>query len=139
MFGGFLMALKRFAEFRTIGDKGVASAYRRSFSYYSEERLLVSVFFYVALFALLSGYFIARYRVELILSAPAVSFTMAYYFHIGFQKDSAAQFPEKLYQQRGLMLSVLLTFLLCTLLLYVDWPAFKDLFRPWITPPAPTV
>ena len=40
MVGAFFMAMKRYAEYRHIGDPKVAAAYRRSFEYYTEERLL---------------------------------------------------------------------------------------------------
>ena len=43
MVGAFFMAMKRYAEYRHIGDPRVAAAYRRSFGYYTEERLLVSL------------------------------------------------------------------------------------------------
>jgi 4-hydroxybenzoate polyprenyltransferase len=55
MVGAFFMAMKRFAEYRHIGDPKVAAAYRRSFAYYNEERLLVSLFFYATTCALFAG------------------------------------------------------------------------------------
>src|SRR3989440_12302560 len=61
MVGAFFMATKRFAEYRRIGDREVAAQYRKSFGYYTEERLLVSMFFYVAMCALFAGIFIVRY------------------------------------------------------------------------------
>ncbi len=137
MFGGFLMALKRFAEYRTIANEQTAADYRKSFGFYNEERLLVSVLFYVAFFALLSGYFIARYKVELILAAPAVAFTMAYYFRIGFKPNSPVQFPEHLWRQKGLMITVFTTFALCSILLFIQFPRFQETISPRIIPPEP--
>src|SRR5690606_34834989 len=46
MGGAFLMATKRFAEYRLIGDPDKAGLYRRSFRYYTENSLLISMFFY---------------------------------------------------------------------------------------------
>ena len=46
MAGAFLMATKRYAEYRMIGDRELAGKYRKSFRYYTEESLLVSAFFY---------------------------------------------------------------------------------------------
>jgi 4-hydroxybenzoate polyprenyltransferase len=43
--GAFLMNVKRFAERRTLGDKNVASLYRKSFGYYTEKNLLNASFF----------------------------------------------------------------------------------------------
>src|SRR5688572_30108108 len=41
MLGAFFMAVKRYAEFRHIGDPQTAAAYRASFAFYTEERLLL--------------------------------------------------------------------------------------------------
>ena len=70
MAGAFFMATKRYAEFRHIADPKIAAAYRRSFAYYTEDRLLVSVVFYATACALFSGIFIVRYHLELILLTP---------------------------------------------------------------------
>ena len=136
MFGSFLMAMKRFAEYRTINDPDLAAKYRKSFGYYNEERLVESMFFYGALFGMLSGVFIARYHVELVLAAPVVAYAMAYYMHLGFKPDSPVQNPELLYRQKKLMVIVLLAFTTCTILLFTDVPAFTNWFNPWLTPPS---
>src|SRR4051794_27190846 len=39
MVGAFFMASKRFAEYRAIGNKEVAAAYRSSFRHYDDNRL----------------------------------------------------------------------------------------------------
>jgi 4-hydroxybenzoate polyprenyltransferase len=137
MFGAFLMAIKRMAEYREIDNKEIAAAYRSSFAYYTAERLMVSILYYATAFGLLSGYFIARYKLELILAFPLVAYTMAYYFHIGFKKDSPVQNPEKLYKKRKLMLCVGITFLVCTLLLFVHIPPLSQALSPQIPPPTP--
>lgn len=136
MFGAFLMGLKRFAEFRHIRESGHAAKYRKSFGYYTEERLLESIFFYGALFGMLSGFFMARYHVEMVLATPLVALAMAYYIHLGFKPDSPVQHPEKLYRQRKLMALVALAFLACAVLLYVRIPSFRRAISPWILPPA---
>ena len=51
--GAFLMAIKRYAEYRMIGDKSTAALYRKSFGQYTEQSLLISAFFY-AMCSLLS-------------------------------------------------------------------------------------
>ena len=123
MFGAFLMAMKRMAEYRHIGDPAGAASYRHSFEYYTEERLIESLCFYGALFGMLSGVFIARYKLELVLATPFVAFAMAYYMHLGFKPDSPVQYPEKLYRQRKLMLLTILAFGACAALLFMDIPA----------------
>src|SRR5262249_49057345 len=101
--GAFFMASKRFSEYRMIADKAAAGAYRRSFRFYDEQKLLTSMFFYVTCFALFLGIFIIRYHLELILVVPLVAGFISYYFHIAFKAESAAEAPEKLYREKGLM------------------------------------
>ena len=135
MFGAFLMAAKRFAEFRQIADAERAAKYRKSFGLYTEEKLTVSIFYYVTLFALMGGFFIARYRFELILAAPLVAYAMAYYMHIAYKPDSPVQQPEQLFRQKKLMLIVLAAFVACSVLLFVSLPDLRTWFDPLIEPP----
>ena len=132
MFGAFLMAMKRFAEYRMIGDPERAAAYRESFRHYDDERLLESLFFYGAFFGMMSGVFIARYQPELVLATPLVSLCIAYYMHIGFKPDSRVQRPEQLYREPKLMVLVTVSFVACTVLLLIDLPEFTHLFAPTI-------
>src|ERR1700747_308325 len=46
MVGCYFMAIKRFAELRDIGDRHQSANYRKSFGFYNEQRLLVSIMFY---------------------------------------------------------------------------------------------
>jgi len=130
MFGAFLMAMKRFAEYRRIADPARAGQYRKSFAYYNEERLIESLFFYGALFGMFSGVFIARYHVELVLATPLVAFLIAYYMHLGFKPDSVVQKPEYLYHERKLVLLSVLAFLACAFLLMTEIPGFQSLIEP---------
>jgi 4-hydroxybenzoate polyprenyltransferase len=127
MFGAFLMAMKRYAEYRRIGDPEQAARYRSSFRYYNEERLIESIFFYGAFFGMLVGVFLARYHLEVVLASPLVAYAMAYYMHLGFKPNSPVQQPEHLFRQKKLMLLVGLAFAACTLLLAVQLPFFRDL------------
>ena len=132
MFGAFLMAMKRYAEYRHIGDHERASRYRRSFVHYNEEKLIESIFFYGSLFGMLSGIFMARYHVELVFATPIVALALAYYMHLGFKPDSPVQHPERLFRQMKLMGLVLLAFLTCVILLIVKIPEFREIIT--ITP-----
>lgn len=134
MFGSFLMAAKRLAEFRHIGDPERAGKYRKSFKHYDDEKLIESITFYAALFAMMSGIFITRYRIELVLATPIVAFAMAYYMHLTFKPHSPVQHPELLFKDRKLMIIVTLAFIVCTSLLFVDMENFAHLFDPWISP-----
>jgi 4-hydroxybenzoate polyprenyltransferase len=135
MVGCYFMAIKRYAEFREIGDPARAAAYRKSFGYYTLERLMVSIVFYGSAAMLFLGAFIMRYRLELILSFPLVAWVMAVYFSIAFKKDSAAQRPEGLYKEPTLMVAVVACSVAMTVLMMVNIPVLSDVF----TPTAPTI
>jgi 4-hydroxybenzoate polyprenyltransferase len=137
MIGAFFMASKRFAEYRAIGDPATAGAYRRSFRFYDEQKLLISMFFYSTCFALFLGIFIIRYHLELILICPLVAGFVCYYLHITFKADSAAQNPERLYRERGLMLYLVICVLVFLALMFVQIPALYDLFNVQSSPVSP--
>src|SRR5437763_9595466 len=103
MIVAFPMSSNPYSEYRSIADRATAGAYRSSFRHYDEEKLLISMFFYTTCFALFLGVFIIRYHLELILIFPLVAGFICYYLHITFKKDSAAQNPERLYRETGLM------------------------------------
>lgn len=130
MFGAYLMAIKRLAEYRTIADPERAARYRHSFAFYNDERLMVSIMFYGALFALFAGVFIARYRLEVVLAGPLMAYAMAYYLHLGFKPESPAQYPELLFRQKKLMVIVVLAFLACGAMLFIDIPQLATLLSP---------
>ena len=134
MIGCYFMSLKRFAEYRNIADHARAAAYRKSFRFFTSERLLVSVMFYAAAAMLFFGAFCMRYRLELILAFPAIALVMAVYLHVALKDNSAAQNPEKLYREPWLMASVITAAGLICLLLTVDLPIMQRVF----TPTAPT-
>jgi 4-hydroxybenzoate polyprenyltransferase len=133
MFGAFLMAIKRFAELRHIGDKATASQYRHSFRWYNEERLLVSILFYAALFGMFSGVFISRYKVGLVLAIPFVGLAMASYFRLGFKPHSPAMYPERLWRYPSIVVPVGLAFVLCSVLLFADLSPIAHFFAPRFT------
>ena len=123
------MATKRFAEYRWIGDKEQAAQYRASFSYYDENRLLISMFFYATTYALLTGIFIIRYHVELILFIPMAAGFLSYYLKIGLQEDSPVQNPEKLCRQPKFLTYMTLSGVLFIVLIFTHIPVMYDLFN----------
>jgi len=129
MGGAFFMAMKRFAEYRHISDPAVAGAYRRSFRYYTEERLLVNLLFYATACALFSGIFIVRYHLELILLAPLAAGLFAYYLHIGLRTNSPVQNPERLYRERGLFAYLIICVILFVTLMFVHIPVLYRWFN----------
>jgi len=137
MIGAFFMAVKRLGEYRRINDHQVSAEYRRSFQYYSEPKLLVSIIYYAVSFGLFFGLFLMRYKMELILSTPLIAGFIAWYIHLGFLDDSPAQYPEKLYRQKGFTLYCLLCGLVMQLLIFVDIPILYKIFESTIQIPLP--
>ncbi len=129
MIGAYLMAIKRFAEMRDISRNISARQYRKSFAYYTEQNLLVSITFYASASMLFFGAFVMRYRLELILSFPLIAFIMALYLNLAFKEDGGAQAPEKLWKETPLMLASLLCLILMVFLMNVSLPGFTSLFH----------
>ena len=125
--GAFLMDVKRFSEYKMIGDKTTASLYRRSFAFYNERILLCAACFYAMISSFFTGIFLIKYRVEFVLLMPVMISMFCYYLYISFKEDSAAQAPEKLYREKGLMLIVLIFCIVFILLLKVDIPILQGL------------
>jgi 4-hydroxybenzoate polyprenyltransferase len=130
MMGCFFMATKRFAEYKEIGNPSRSSAYRRSFAYYNEQRLLVSIMFYASFAMLMLGAFIIRYRLECILGFPLVALLMAVYLSLAFKPDSAVQRPEKLYREPVLVISAAAAASVLCMFLFVDVPTLYHWFAP---------
>ncbi len=122
MAGAFLMAVKRYSEYRMINDPLTAGLYRKSFAKYSEATLLCSAFFYALCSTFLIGIFLLKYRIEYLLAIPVVFFLFAYYLYIAYKPDSAAQKPEKLFKEKKLMIIVLAVVLIFLALTIYDIP-----------------
>ena len=128
MIGAYLMAIKRFAEMRDISKNISVKQYRKSFGYYTEQNLLVSIMFYAATAMLFFGAFVMRYRLELILSFPLIAFIMAMYLNLAFKEDGSAQAPEKLWKEIPLMAASFLCLILMVFLMNFSLPAFTSFF-----------
>jgi len=135
MIGCYFMAVKRFSEYRDLGDPEIIRSYRKSFSAYSEPRLLVSIVFYASNAMLFLGAFIIRYRMELILAFPLVALIMAMYLSLAFERDSPVQHPEGLYRDFKLVTAVIACAALMALLLFVDIPVLHRIFVPTLPTP----
>ena len=130
MIGAFFMSVKRYAEYRRIGDALMAAKYRKSFSYYNEYRLILSTVYYASAFGLFFGIFLIRYRIELVLATPFFAGFIAMYLRLGFNQNSAAQYPERLYKQKGLAIYIGFCLLLILALLFIDIPVVDHMFSP---------
>ncbi|MBV8802713.1 MAG: prenyltransferase, partial [Gammaproteobacteria bacterium] len=122
MAGAFLMNTKRYAEYRFISNPELAGLYRRSFKFYTEERLLVSSLFYSMCFAFFFGVFLIKHRIELLLSLPLFAYLFTWYLYIGMKYNSPVQNPEKLYKERGILVYIAILVVVVTALFYLKIP-----------------
>lgn len=128
--GAFLMATKRFAEYRMIGDPSVAGLYRKSFIKYTETSLLVSSFFYAMCATFFIGVFMIKYRLSYIIAMPFIFGLFCFYLFIAFKPDSAVQKPEKLYKEKKLLAYIAVLIVILVILTIVDIP----MPQYWISP-----
>lgn len=120
--GAFLMAIKRFAEYRMIGNPEIAGLYRKSFVKYTQTSLLVSSFFYAMCATFFIGVFMIKYRLEYIFAMPFIFGLFCFYLAIAFKPDSAVQKPEKLYREKKLLAYIALLIIVLVTLTIVDIP-----------------
>lgn len=131
--GAFLMAAKRYSEYRDIvasHGKDLLVRYRRSFAGYTEQSLAMSCFSYAMLSLSFLAIFLVKYRAEYILVLPIVVVLFTQYFMLAGKENSTAQRPEALGSERGLLVSVVAlgaVFLLATL---VDMPFLAFVTEP---------
>jgi decaprenyl-phosphate phosphoribosyltransferase len=127
--GAFLMAVKRYAEYKRIDNPVRAGLYRRSFRFYSTNSLLLSMFFYAISAALFLGVFLVKYRIEIILSFPFIALLFTWYAWYGLNADLAAENPEKLYRQWKFILYTASVAILIFVLFFIDIPGLKFLME----------
>ena len=125
MVGAFLMAVKRYAEYRMIGDPILAGKYRKSFVFYNEPLLLISSFFYAMCSTFFVGVFLVKYHIELIVFLPFLMGLYCYYLFLAFKPDSVVQKPEKLFKEKGLMLYCFVLAILFVVLMLVKIPVLS--------------
>lgn len=132
--GAFLMAVKRFSEYRFINDPVQAGLYRQSFRSYTEKSLLVSVHTYslITIFFLVT--FLLKYRIEYLITIPFLIVLFSWYLSIGFKPNSAAQHPERLFKERRLLAYAAFIMLLFIVLLFVEIPALDWLLNRELIP-----
>lgn len=126
--GAYLMAAKRWSEYREIcasHGRELLIRYRKSFAGYTEIRLLASCIAYALLSASLFSIFIIKYRIEYILLVPPLCFLFAVYLGISMRKGSVAQAPERLFQDRTLMLAMLLVGITAIITTFFDIPILE--------------
>jgi len=130
MLGAFFMAAKRVGEHRDLKDHETIRIYRKSLSRYTQDKLIISMFFYASFFSFMSAIFLIRYKFELILLTPFFSALIGEYIRLAYLPHSPAQYPEKLYRQKRLMALCFLISVLFVVLLYVRIPWLNRFFDP---------
>lgn len=117
MLGAFLMAAKRLAELKEINDPVIAANYRSSFSWYTENRLVITLVAYSSGCMFFSAIAMMKYHPELILSAPFLMVLFGYILKLTYEPNSVIQNPELLFRKPlfivySLFISVLMYLLL---------------------------
>ena len=135
MLGAFLMAAKRLGEWREIRDGAILAAYRHSFRWYTEDRLMVSMVMYVAGFMFFFAVVMTKYHPELILSAPVLMVLVGYIVRLSFQPRSPVQHPERLLTEPYFVAFAILSLVVIFALSMVSIPPLKHVLgldgREW--------
>ena len=97
-FGALLMAGKRYSEYKFLNDKEMAGAYRKSFKFYSEKILIISMVVYANLLFFFIGVFMVSYNKNLIFSLPFIIGEIIIYFNLTFENKKLIREPEKIYK-----------------------------------------
>ena len=130
--GAFLMAAKRYAEYKKIDDPACAGQYRRSFRFYSPNSLLLSMFFYAMNAALFLGVFLVKYRIEFILCFPFIALLFTWYAWYGLNGDLVTENPEKIYKKGKFLLYTSFVVILFFVLFFIDIPGLMFLMEKHI-------
>ena len=127
--GAFLMNCKRLSEFNKIKNLVDPSLYRKSFSFYSVNRLISLSLFYSSVSISLLMVFITKYKIELILILPLVTFLFSLYQSESLKINSHIDAPEKLYKNKNITLITLITTLLFISLFFIEIDFLKGLLE----------
>jgi 4-hydroxybenzoate polyprenyltransferase len=95
-FGALLMAGKRYAEYRFIGDGERSGRYRKSFKVYTEKSLVLSMVTYANFFCFCMGIAITTYRPNLVFVFPVVVIAILVYLNRAMTEEEARLEPEHL-------------------------------------------
>lgn len=104
--GAFLMNAKRLSEYRDLvasNGKAQLVRYRRSFAFYTANRLLTACLLYAMFCGSFTGVFLIKYRPEYVLFLPFLALLFAVYFGLSLRPGSIAQEPERLFRAPLLM------------------------------------
>ena len=128
--GAFLMGAKRLSEYREIvasHGRDLLVRYRASFAGYDEFKLTASCLVYALLSGMALAIFFVKYRIEYILVLPVIAILFGQYMALSMRPASTAQKPEKLFQERSLMLIVAVMVVVFAIATVVNIPLMNTL------------
>ena len=135
LLGSFFMAAKRLGEYRDINDIRVASAYRHSFQWYTEHKLIISMMVYSSGFLFFFAVVMTKYHPELIVSAPFLMILIGYITKLSFEPHSIIQHPERLLRKPLFLVYAMWCIALLFILSIVSIPSIESLLglegRKW--------
>ena len=129
-FGAFLMACKRLAEYRFIDNPELAAQYRRSFKYYNQEKLTISIIGYISMVSFSIAIICLKYSISVVLAVPVFVASFVWYFRLTLQKDSPAKEPEKLLKYKEFYIFTTMTILILVLARVLN-PRLDFLLKIW--------
>jgi decaprenyl-phosphate phosphoribosyltransferase len=123
-FGALLMTGKRYAEFRFIGDKERSGNYRKSFSVYTENSLIIAMITYATSFCFFAGVAMSIHPPlrSQVLVFPFILWAIVAYFRHAMSEVGARLEPEQLMRNPWIIISTIVTAALSLFLLCTDWP-----------------
>lgn len=119
-FGALLMTGKRYSEYRFIDNADLSGRYRKSFKVYTERKLIIAMISYANLFCFCTGIAMATYPSlhNLVLVFPMIVLAVICYFNHAMSEIGARLEPEKLLQNKWLIVATVVTGILAAWLLY---------------------
>jgi len=140
--GAFLMAMKRYSEFKLINNKDTATKYRKSFGVYNLDSLLLSAFYYSLFSIFFLGIFIIKYHIEFIIIFLFISFLFIWYAYLVISAEDKDEIStDNLYKKKmflgyfGLIgfFTIILFFVEIPFLNYlIDHSVLLDIKVDWI-------
>jgi 4-hydroxybenzoate polyprenyltransferase len=120
-FGALLMAGKRYAEFRFIGDSERSGQYRKSFQIYTEKSLILSMVTHANFFCFCMGIAITTYRPNLVFVFPLVVIAIGVYLNRAMSEEEAKLEPEHLLKSPMVILATIAVVVIASLLAFTKY------------------
>ena len=96
----FVMAGKRYAEYRFIGDPNRAAAYRSSFRWYTERSLMASMIAYALVSLLFYALLVLDTGLDRLLwMLPFIALFIIWFIRLSARKDAVVREPEHIWER----------------------------------------